>query len=122
MKRTAVIGASPNPARYSYEATKRLNAYGETVFPIGIRSGKIGTLEILTDRPALEDIHTITLYVGAQHQSEWTSYILSLQPKRVIFNPGTENPEFEELLLQQGIEAERSCTLVLLSLNQYHSA
>lgn len=122
MKRTAVIGASPNPSRYSYEATKRLNSYGETVFPIGIRSGHIGSLDILTDRPALEDIHTVTLYVGPQHQADWIDYILSLQPKRVIFNPGTENPEFEDLLRQQGIEAERSCILVLLSLNQYHSA
>lgn len=119
MKRTVVIGASPNPSRYSHEATIRLQRAGEDVVPIGIRGGSIGETAIVTDRPELDGVDTITLYVGPQNQDEWRDYILSLKPRRVIFNPGTENPELEGQLTAAGIETEVACTLVLLATQSY---
>lgn len=118
-KATAIIGASPNPERYAYIATQRLVQHGHTVYPIGLRSGKIGEQTILTDKPHLRDIDTVTLYVGPQHQDAWRDYIYSLHPKRIIFNPGTENEEFEEEASKKGIECMQACTLVLLSIGKY---
>lgn len=118
-KPTVVIGASPNSDRYSYKATISLQHHQQPVYPIGIRNGKINDLDIITDKPHLENIDTVTLYVGPDNQAAWIDYILSLNPKRIIFNPGTENPEFEALAELKGIEAIEACTLVLLSINQY---
>jgi predicted CoA-binding protein len=118
-KPTVVIGASPNTDRYSYKATISLQQHQQPVYPIGIRSGQISGLEIITDKPVLENIDTVTLYVGPDNQEPWINYIFSLNPKRIIFNPGTENPEFEALAKSKGIEALEACTLVLLSINQY---
>lgn len=118
-KPTVVIGASPNTDRYSYKATISLQKNGHTVFPVGLRNGDINGLSILTDKPALENIDTVTLYVGPDNQPFWYDYILSLKPKRIIFNPGTENPEFEKLAADKGIQTEEACTLVLLSIKQY---
>lgn len=118
-KPTVVIGASPNNDRYSYKATISLQKHLHTVYPIGIRKGTINGLEIITDKPLLENIDTVTLYVGLDNQPAWIDYILSLKPKRIIFNPGTENPDFEALAQSKGIKTEEACTLVLLSINQY---
>ena len=118
-KPTVVIGASPNADRYSNKATLSLQKHGHSVFPLGIRSGKINDLDIMTDKPNIENVDTVTLYVGLDNQPAWIDYILSLHPKRIIFNPGTENPEFEALAKSKGIEATEACTLVLLSINQY---
>ena len=118
-KPTVVIGASPNTDRYSNKATLSLQKHGHTVFPIGIRSGKINDIDIITDRPQIETVDTVTLYVGLDNQPAWMDYVFSLKPKRIIFNPGTENPEFESLAQSKGIEATEACTLVLLSINQY---
>ena len=118
-KPTVVIGASPNADRYSYKATDSLQKHQHTVYPIGIKKGTINDLEIITDKPILENIDTVTLYVGPDNQPEWMDYIFSLNPKRIIFNPGTENTEFEKLATSKGIEATEACTLVLLSINQY---
>ena len=118
-KPTVVIGASPNCDRYSYKATIKLQNYHHTVFPIGLRSGQINGLNIITDKPHLENIDTITLYVGPSNQDAWINYIFSLNPKRIIFNPGTENPEFEKLAKSKGIETLEACTLVLLSIGKY---
>ncbi len=118
-KPTVIIGASPNSDRYSYKATVSLKNYNHTVYPIGIRSGKIGDSDIITDKPQLENIDTVTLYVGPENQPQWYDYILSLHPKRIIFNPGTENQEFVSLANSKGIETEYACTLVLLSIKQY---
>lgn len=118
-KPTVVIGASPNSDRYSYKATISLQQHQQTVYPIGIRTGKINDLEIITDKPKLENIDTVTLYVGPDNQASWMDYIFSLNPRRIIFNPGTENPVFETLAESKGIEALEACTLVLLSINQY---
>ena len=118
-KPTVVIGASPNTDRYSYKATISLQQHNHTVYPIGIRNGKINDLDIITSKPNIDNIDTVTLYVGADNQPVWFDYIFSLNPKRIIFNPGTENPEFEALAISKGIEVLDACTLVLLSINQY---
>ena len=118
-KPTVVIGASSNTDRYSYKATDSLQKHQHTVYPIGIKSGKINDLDIIIDKPPLENIDTVTLYVGPDNQKDWMDYIFSLNPKRIIFNPGTENSEFEKLAASKGIEATEACTLVLLSINQY---
>ena len=117
--KTVVIGASPNKSRYSNMAVHRLLEKGHEVIPLGIRKGEIAGLKIITDRPEIKDVHTVTMYVGLKIQPEWYDYILNLNPKRVIFNPGTENPEFEEILESKGIETYENCTLVLLATNQF---
>ena len=118
-KKTVVIGASPNTERYSYKATVSLQKHGHTVFPVGIRKGEINHTTILTDKPVLENIDTVSLYVGPHNQPVWYDYILSLKPKRIIFNPGAENPELEELAASNGIQSLQACTLVLLAINEY---
>lgn len=118
-KRTLILGASPNSMRYSNIATLRLIDKNHPVFPVGIHKGKIGNVSIITDRKKIENIDTLTLYIGAKNQEQWFDYILSTKPKRVIFNPGTENPVLEKLLLNSNIETETACTLVLLSIGNY---
>ena len=119
MKKTLVLGASDNPVRYSFRAVNMLRQHGHAVVPVGIRDGQVAGLSIHTDRPTETDIDTVTLYVGPRNQPEWYDYILGLKPRRILFNPGSENPELEALARQQGIETEEACTLVLLSIGQY---
>lgn len=117
-KKTLVVGASPNPARYGYIAVSRLRQYGHPVYAFGIRKGTIVDVSI-TDQWPKEVFDTVTLYLNPQVQKEYYDRILSLKPKRVIFNPGTENPEFYGKLESAGIEVEVACTLVMLSLENY---
>ena len=119
--KTMVMGASPKPHRISYRVTLILSEGGHEVVPIGINKGNIGSLEIkeLESKPSIEDIHTISMYIGPANQRSWYQYILDLKPKRVIFNPGSENPEIYEKLTLAGIAFEESCTLVLLSTGSY---
>lgn len=120
MKKTLIIGASPNPERYSYKAAHSLVRHGHPIIQIGKTDGKVADKPILKGKPNLEkDIDTVTLYVSQQNQGEWYDYVLALKPKRVIFNPGTENPEFEALLENNGIETLEACTLVLLAIGAY---
>jgi len=119
MKRTLIIGASNNPERYAYKAAERLLAHGHKIVLLAKRAEIVFGQSIETEKKPFEKIDTVTLYLSAQHQAEYYDYILSLKPKRVIFNPGTENPEFESLLTKNGIEAEEACTLVLLGTGQY---
>jgi predicted CoA-binding protein len=120
MKNTLILGASPNPERYAYKATLMLSKKGHNVFPVGLRSGKIGSHNILTDKPIIENIDTVTLYIGPQRQPEYYEYILKkIKPKRIIFNPGTENNDFISLAQENEIKTEIACTLVLLSLKSY---
>lgn len=119
MKKTLVLGASDNPARYSYRAVHQLQKHGHEVVPVGIRKGQVAGLDIHTDRPTAAAIDTITLYVGSQNQPAWYDYILGLQPKRIIFNPGTENDELVEKAHSKGIETVEGCTLVMLSVGNY---
>ncbi len=120
MKKTLILGASPNPERYSNKATLRLSEKGHEVFPVGLRDGAIGKHTILTNTPILNEIDTVTLYVGPKNQPEYYDYILNkIKPKRIIFNPGTENDELVRFAQEKGIETEISCTLVLLSIGNY---
>jgi uncharacterized protein len=118
-KKTVVIGASENPSRYSYLATARLAAKGYQVIPIGLKKGKISDVQILTGTPEIPDVHTVTLYMNASRQEPLIDYILSLKPKRIIFNPGAENDELAEKASKQGIETLEACTLVMLSIGAY---
>lgn len=118
-KKTLVFGASTNPSRYSYFAVNRLLAHGHEVVAYGNKAGSIKSLEINEDLIVYSAIHTVTLYLNPNNQKPYYDYIVSLNPERVIFNPGTENPEFYNLLENQGIAYEEACTLVLLSTNQY---
>lgn len=120
-KKTVVLGASPNPSRYAYTAANMLHERAIPFVPVGIKTGNILGKPILNlrEKPLLQDIHTVTLYIGPQHQDEWYDYILSLKPKRIIFNPGTENQELMNLAKTNGIEVVPACTLVLLSTGQY---
>jgi predicted CoA-binding protein len=118
-KPTVIIGASPDPTRYSFLATVKLKKYGHTVYPVGIREGSIEGEKILTGKPALEGIDTVTLYVGPKNQPVWTEYILSLKPKRLVFNPGTENTELFNKAQNEGIECIEACTLVMLGIGNY---
>ena len=119
MKKTLVIGASTNPNRYSYLAIQRLVSAQQPVVALGLRKGVVEGVTIETEKLPFENIDTVTLYIGLRHQPEYYEYIVSLKPKRVIFNPGTENPEFYRMLRENNIEVEVACTLVLLSTNQY---
>jgi predicted CoA-binding protein len=116
---TIVLGASSNPDRFSYKAVKSLSLHHQPVIAIGNKAGKIGNVEIIVGKPKLENVHTITLYLNQLHQKEYYDYIISLKPKRLIFNPGTENPEFELLADQSGIEVIKSCTLIMLSTEKF---
>jgi predicted CoA-binding protein len=114
-----VIGASENPARYSNLAVNRLRKYGHPVVAIGNKEGMIGDTAITETTPPVPDVDTVTLYLNPARQATYLDYILSLKPKRVIFNPGAENDELEEALQKHGIQPVEACTLVLLSTGQY---
>jgi hypothetical protein len=118
-KKTLVLGASLNPTRYSYMAVNRLKQSGHEVLAIGLKQGTINGVQIDTDLMPYKDIDTITLYLNPKNQEIYYDYILSLKPNRIIFNPGTENPEFYNILKMNDIDFEVACTLVLLSTNQY---
>jgi len=113
-KRTLVVGASEKPHRYSNKAIRKLLRYGHEVIPLAQRPGQVHGVPFVTGNPPVEDIHTITLYIGTNRQSELHDYLLSLKPKRIIFNPGTENETFRQRAQHQGIETIENCTLVML--------
>lgn len=119
MKKTLVIGASPNPARYAYLAVRRLKQLGHEVTALGIWDGEIDGVPIVKGKPELEGIHTVTLYLNPFRQEEYYDYILDLKPERLIFNPGTENYAFMHRAKLEGVEVLDACTLVLLSTGQY---
>jgi predicted CoA-binding protein len=119
MKKTVVIGASSNVERYAYKATLSLAKHQHEVIPVGLRAGNIGNTTIKTEKEFITDVDTVTLYVGPQHQDSWIPYILSLHPKRVIFNPGTESTVHEQQLKNAGVAVEHACTLVLLATGTY---
>ncbi len=118
-KKTLVVGASTNPARYSNMAINRLVEHGHTVVAVGLKKGVVAGIEITPEKEAFEAINTVTLYLNPKRQEEYYDYIVSLKPERVVFNPGTENPEFYKILKENNIESEVACTLVLLGTNQY---
>src|ERR1035437_2306264 len=119
MKKTIVIGASENPERYSYKAVVSLSKHGVEVIAVGLKDGMILTIPITKEKIYIEDVDTITMYVGKQNQPAWYDYIFSLKPKRIIFNPGAENDELVQLATSKGIEVVEACTLVMLSVGNY---
>jgi predicted CoA-binding protein len=119
MKNTLIIGASSNPERYSYLAANRLQAKGHKIFQIGKKPGVVAGEKIEQGKPDFLNIDTVTLYLNPANQKEYYNYILDLKPKRIIFNPGTENPELEELAESKGIETVEACTLVMLSIGNF---
>lgn len=118
-KRTLVFGATPNPDRYAYKACRMLAEHGHEAIPVGIKKGEILGKSILNGTPAVDDVDTITLYVNPSIQEQHYNYFLSLKPKRIIFNPGTENQELAVICEQNKIEAVEACTLVMLSTGQF---
>lgn len=118
-KKTLVMGASTDPGRYSYKAIKMLQRYGHPVVAVGKKADNLDGLAIEKEQVEFDGVDTVTLYLNPMNQRQYYDYILSLEPKRVIFNPGTENPELYELLRKNNIEIEVACTLVMLSINQY---
>jgi len=119
MKKTVVLGATDNPSRFAYRAVHKLKQYGHQVVPVGIRKGDVAGLKIETEKNPVENVDTVTLYVGPQNQPSWYDYILSLKPNRIIFNPGTENPELEKKAAEQNIKTLHHCTLVMLAVGEY---
>jgi predicted CoA-binding protein len=121
VKRTVIVGATPNSSRYAYLAAELLTDFDHEIVPIGIKKGEVMGQQILNirEKPVITDVDTIALYIGPQHQPEWYEYLLSLKPKRIIFNPGTENNEFEQLAEKNGIQVIEGCTLVMLRTSQY---
>lgn len=118
-KKTLVLGASTKPARYAFIAIEKLVEKGHSVLAIGQNTGEVAGIKIRTKAIPLKNIDTITLYLNASRQRDYYNYIVEAKPKRVIFNPGTENPELYQLLQLNNIKAEVACTLVLLATNQY---
>jgi hypothetical protein len=118
-KKTLVIGASTNPDRYSYKAINYLQRYNHEVVAIAQKNGEVNGLEFLTGFPEIGDIDTVALYINKEIQKGYYDYILSLRPKRIIFNPGTENSELEEMASCNDIEPVQGCVLVMLTAGLY---
>ncbi len=118
-KKTLVLGASDNPSRYSYLAVNRLRSHGHPVVAIGKKNAMVADVPIEKEKKVWKDVDTVTLYLNPTHQQQYYDYILSLKPKRIIFNPGAENDELADLAIKNGITPIEACTLVLLSTNQY---
>lgn len=114
-----VLGASDNPSRYSYLAVSKLRSKGHPVVAIGRKTGRVADVEVQTEKKPEQAIDTVTLYLNPTHQKEYYDYILSLHPRRIIFNPGAENEELEKLAKEHDIETMDACTLVLLSTGQF---
>jgi|SRR5690554_5082088 predicted CoA-binding protein len=121
MKKTVIVGASDNPARYAQIALQMLKEYDHPTVPIGIHGGEYRGQRILDmkDKPDIGEVDTVTLYLSPKNQKEWYEYLLSLNPKRIIFNPGTENQELIDMAKEQNIEPVIGCTLVMLRTGQY---
>lgn len=118
-KKTLVLGATTKPDRYAFKAITNLVNHGHSVIAIGQNTGEVAGVTIQTKQIPLSNIDTVTLYLNPIRQRDYYNYIIETRPKRVIFNPGTENPEFYQLLKSNNIEVEVACTLVLLAINQY---
>ena len=117
--KTLVLGATPNPSRYANIAANRLVSHGHEIVNVGIKKGAVAGAEILNGTPTVDDVDTVTLYVGPKNQTGYYDWLMDMKPRRIIFNPGTENPELARLAKENDIETEVACTLVLLASGQY---
>ncbi|MFW5699641.1 MAG: CoA-binding protein [Bacteroidota bacterium] len=118
-KKTLVLGASPTPVRYAYKAVKRLLSHGHEVVAIGKIESQIDSVKIIKEMVDIPDLHTVTMYLNPEKQEPYLEYIIGLQPKRIIFNPGSYNPKLEKLAKANGIQVEQDCTLVMLDTDDY---
>jgi uncharacterized protein len=118
-KKTLILGATPDTSRYAYLAANRLVGHGHSIVNVGIKTGDVAGVAIEKPEILHDDIDTITLYIGTRNQPPLYDYILNTHPKRIIFNPGTENAELRKMANNKGIETDYACTLVLLSIGQY---
>lgn len=118
-KKTIVLGASPNPERYSFKAIVALRSKGHDVIAVGKRTGVVSDTEIEDGSLLHDNVHTITIYLNATNQLDWYDFIFTNKPKRIIMNPGAENPELEVMASKQDIEVLEACTLVLLATGSY---
>ena len=118
-KKTMVLGVSPDPGKRAHQVCKKLLEKGHTIIPLGIRPGKVNDISILTEKTQPEEVHTIVIYLRASRQKDWISFILASNPKRIIFNPGAENPELDKIAKEKEIEVLNECTLLMLSSNRY---
>jgi predicted CoA-binding protein len=118
-KKTLVLGASANPARYSFLAISRLREHDHPVIAIGKRPALVADVPVKEKTSQIDNLDTVSIYLNKDNQKNYYDYILSQHPRRVIFNPGAENPEFEMILADKGIKVLEACTLVLLATGQY---
>ncbi len=120
-KKTVILGSSPNPSRYAYFAAEKLKEKGHEFVPIGIKEGVIFDKKILNlkEKPCIEGVNTVTIYLSPKNQLEWEDYIFSLKPERIIFNPGAENSSLVKKAIGEGIETLNACTLVMLGNGLY---
>ncbi len=118
-KKTLILGATNNPARYAFMAANRLVSKGHPIVNIGLKQGEAAGVPIEKADKVYTDIDTVTIYLSPENQEQYYDYIIKSKPRRIIFNPGAENPELEEMARQNGIETSEACTLVLLSTGQY---
>jgi predicted CoA-binding protein len=118
-KKTLVLGASANPARYSFLAINKLREHDHPVIAIGKRPALVADVTVQDKTAQITDLDTVSIYLNTDNQKNYIDYIISQHPRRVIFNPGAENPEFEMMLADKGIKAIEACTLVLLSTGQF---
>jgi|ERR1017187_2383508 uncharacterized protein len=118
-KKTLVLGASANPARYSFLAINKLREHDHPVIAIGKRPALVADVTVQDKTTPITDLDTVSIYLNTDNQKNYIDYILSQHPRRVIFNPGAENPEFEMMLEDKGIKVLEACTLVLLSTDQF---
>jgi predicted CoA-binding protein len=119
LKKTLVLGASGNPSRYSFLAINRLREHHHPVVAVGRKKVQVADVSITTETTDIPDLDTVTMYLNTENQKNYYNYILAQHPRRVIFNPGAENPEFEKMLNAKGIAIQEACTLVLLGTGQY---
>jgi uncharacterized protein len=119
IKKTLILGATTSNDKYAYKAAEKLVQVGHSIVPVGIRQGEVFGKFIVNSKELQSEIDTITLYLSPVNQREWYDYIVNTKPRRVVFNPGTENPELKSLIESKSILAEEACTLVLLATNQY---
>lgn len=119
MKKTVILGATPDATRFAYKAAHMLVRYGHEIVPVGIKKGEVAGKAIINDRSFIPDVDTVALYVGPRNQIDLYEYIIGLKPKRIIFNPGTENDELISLAQKNNIEPVLGCTLVMLSAKTY---
>jgi uncharacterized protein len=118
-KKTLVLGASPTPTRYAYKAVKRLLSHGHEVVAIGKVEAEIDSVKISKEMIDIPDLHTVTMYLNPEKQEPYLDYILELNPKRIIFNPGSYNPKLDKLAKSAGIQVMEDCTLVMLDMDDF---